>query len=78
MTEANFILNLFTPTGFYSVIKIALTALIAVYAIFAFIVLSKINLMNNSFKTVWAFPFVFLGWVHFFIALALLASSLLL
>lgn len=78
MIEADFILNLFTPAGLYSVINIALTALLALYALFAFIVIRQINLMNNSFKTIWSFPFTFIGWVHFFLALALLASSLLL
>lgn len=75
MTGVNFIENLFTPAGFYSLIGIAVKALLVVYVVFAFIVIRQLHLMNNSFKTPFALPLTFVSWVHFFISLGLLGLA---
>lgn len=49
--------------------KIFFMAISVIYAIFAFIVVRQVSLMNKSFTTSLHGFFTFLAWVHFFIAL---------
>lgn len=58
--EQNFLL--FIGKIFFMVISV-------IYAIFAFIVVRQVGLMNKSFTTSLHGSFTFLAWVHFFFAL---------
>ena len=60
---------------FLQVMDILMVVLTAFYALFAFVILRQIQLMNHSFKTTWGLIFVFIASLHFFAALALVAAS---
>ncbi|MBI2620945.1 hypothetical protein HYW61_01835 [candidate division WWE3 bacterium] len=75
---SDFIVNLFTPRGFTNLVEILITAGIFLYAIFAFVVLRQVNLMNKSFTTRAAFVFTFISYAHFFAAAGLAILSLIL
>lgn len=50
----------------------------AIYAVFAFMVVRQVNLMNKSFTTPLHSFFTFLAWAHFFVALLAFALAILL
>lgn len=77
MNLFNFVVNLFTPAGFVQIIQFLIVILEILYGLFAFIVVRQVRLMNSSFKTSYASVFTFLAFVHFFLAIGLVAISIL-
>jgi len=51
------------------IVKIFFMAISVIYAIFSFMVVRQVSLMNKSFTTSLNAPFTFLAWVHFFVSL---------
>lgn len=51
------------------IIKIFFIAISVIYAIFAFMVVQQVSLMNKSFTVSLNGFFTFLAWVHFFVSL---------
>lgn len=51
------------------IVKIFFMAISVIYAIFAFMVVRQVDLMNSSFTSSLHQFFTFLAWVHFFTAL---------
>ena len=49
--------------------KVFFIAISAIYAIFSFMVVRQVSLMNESFKTSLHGFFTFLAWVHFLVAI---------
>jgi hypothetical protein len=60
------------------VMDVLMVVLAGFYALFSFVILRQVQLMNHSFKTTWGLIFVFIASLHFFAALALVAASALL
>lgn len=49
--------------------RVFFAAISIIYAVFAFMVVRQVSLMNTSFTTSLHGFFTFLAWVHFFISL---------
>ncbi len=60
------------------ILEILLVILTGFYALFAFVIIRQVQLMNTTFKTAWGPVFIFLAALHFFAILALLLVSILL
>jgi hypothetical protein len=66
---------LFFP-GFESIFGYTLLFAQAVYALFSFIIVRQVKLMNSSFNTPLEKPFRFLALVHLLLSIAVLLISL--
>ncbi len=58
------------------ILEILMVVLTGFYAIFAFVIVRQVQLMNTTFKTSWGIIFIFLATLHFFAALALLLAGI--
>ena len=74
---SEFIISLFQPGGFSTLLSILIFVLELLYLAFAFIIVRQVSLMNNSLKTNFAPVYTFLAFVHFFAILGLVGLSLL-
>lgn len=72
------IINSIFSLNIMDLIAIGLTVIEVVYAIFAFLVLRQVHLMNESFKTPWSVFFAFLAWIHFLAAVLLFLLTIIL
>ncbi len=77
MNISDFVIQLFTPAGFIQLMQFLTVFLEIVYIIFAFIVVRQVRLMNKSFQTGAAGLFTLIAFTHFFVAVGLVAISLL-
>lgn len=50
------------------IIKVFFVAITAIYAIFSFMVVRQVGLMNKGFTTSLHGIFTFLAWAHFFVS----------
>ncbi len=72
------LLDIFSAQGYMGLIQMLITILIALYAIYAFIIIRQVTLLNKSFTTDAAPLFKMTAVIHFFAALALLLVAILL
>ena len=60
---------------FVRVMEILIVVLAGFYALFAFVMLRQVQLMNTTFRTVWGPIFIFLAALHFFAAIAVTVAA---
>jgi len=68
--------NLIPAAGVVTVTDFVVLFFVAIYVIFAFLLMRQIKLMNTSFSTPLGAVFTFFGRLHFFVALMLLLAAL--
>jgi len=57
-------------------VKVFLVSIAVIYAIFSFMVVRQVSLMNRSFTTSLSGFFTFLSWIHFLVSLVALSIIL--
>lgn len=73
---SNYIINIFTPTGFVDFIGLLIIVLELLYLFVSFIIMREVALMNRSLKTDAAKLFTVSAFIHFMLALILLVISI--
>jgi hypothetical protein len=72
----DFIINIFTPLGFSSLLRIFLLILQVLYVIFSVLVVRQVALLNTSFKTGMSPVFTFIAYAHLILSGLLVLVSL--
>jgi len=75
MDPTNYIINLFTPEGFFSLVSLLVLVLQYMYAFFAFLITRQVSLMNKSLSTPAARLFLMLSTIHFIVSLIFVAVA---